>query len=234
MIQAPTPTSAESQIAESICSIKTEWVAFWREWIGGLRLVSQQRPLSYTFLAFGVALIGDSILGVLLVVFVQDVVGAGAQEFGWILTARGVGGVLGGLIVARVGPRVQPKNLMAYGLVGTGALLIIMLQAPILPVVLVTAVLVGLPVMSWMIAGQTWLQVHAEDQYRGRVFGALETYSALMGLFGIGFASLSGESVGVLYSLYISSLLFISAGLLAFFLLQPRFLKTGAVERKDF
>jgi MFS family permease len=230
LIQVPTQTSAESQIAEPIRSIKTEWVAFWREWIGGLRLVGQQRPLSYAFLAVGVAMIGDNIMGVLLVVFVQDVVGAGAQEFGWILTARGVGGVLGGLIIARVGPRVQPKNLMAYGLAGTGALLIIMLQAPILPVVIATVVLVGLPVMAWLIAGQTWLQVHAEDQYRGRVFGAFETYSALMGLLGIGFASLSGESVGVLYSLYISSLLFISAGLLAYFLLQPRFLKTGAVE----
>jgi predicted MFS family arabinose efflux permease len=230
LIQAPTQTSAESQIAEPIRSIKTEWVAFWREWIGGLRLVGQQRPLSYAFLAVGVAMIGDNIMGVLLVVFVQDVVGAGAQEFGWILTARGVGGVLGGLIIARVGPRVQPKNLMAYGLAGTGALLIIMLQAPIFPVVLATVVLVGLPVMAWLIAGQTWLQVHAEDQYRGRVFGAFETYSALMGLLGIGFASLSGESVGVLYSLYISSLLFISGGLLAYFLLQPRFLKTGAVE----
>ena len=137
---------------------------------------------------------------------------------------------MGGLIVARVGPRVQPKNLMAYGFAGTGALFIIMLQAPILSVVLAAEVLVGLPVMAWMIAGQTWLQVHTEDQYRGRVFGAFETYSALMGLFGIGFASLSGESVGVLYSLYISSLLFIFAGLLAYFLLQTRFLKTGAVE----
>jgi MFS family permease len=230
LIRVPTQTSAESQIAEPIRSIKTEWVAFWREWIGGLRLVGQQRPLSYAFLAVGVAMIGDNIMGVLLVVFVQDVVGAGAQEFGWILTARGVGGVLGGLIIARVGSRIQPKNLMAYGLAGTGALLIIMLQAPILSVVLATVVLVGLPVMAWLIAGQTWLQVHAEDQYRGRVFGAFETYSALMGLFGIGFASLSGESVGVLNSLYISSLLFISGGLLAYFLLQPRFLKTGAVE----
>jgi MFS family permease len=232
LIQAPTPTSAEGQIAEPDRSIRTVWVAFWREWMGGLRLVGKHRPLSYAFLALGVALIGDSIMTVLFVVFVQDVVGAGAQEFGWILTARGVGGVLGGLVVARVGPRIQPKNLMAYGMAGIGALFIIMLQFPVLPVVLATAVVVGLPVMAWMIAGQTWLQVHAGDQYRGRVFGASETYSALMGLLGIGFATLSGESLGVLFSLYVSSLLFISAGLLAYFLLRPRFLKAGAVEAR--
>lgn len=230
LIKEPKPAAEEGQIAEADLSIRMEWVKFWRDWIGGLRLVSQRRPLSYAFIATGVALIGDSIMGVLLVVFVQDVVGVGAQEFGWILTARGVGGVLGGLIIARVGPRFKPKNLMAYGMAGAGAVLIIMLQFPSLPVVLSSAVLVGLPVMAWMIAGQTWLQVHAEDQYRGRVFGAFETYSALMGLLGIGFATLSGESLGVLFSLYVASLLLISGGMLAYLLLRPRFLKVDLVE----
>ena len=94
LIKEPKPAAEEGQIAEADRSIRMEWVTFWRDWIGGLRLVSQRRPLSYAFIAAGVALIGDSIMGVLLVVFVQDVVGVGAQEFGWILTARGVGGVL--------------------------------------------------------------------------------------------------------------------------------------------
>jgi predicted MFS family arabinose efflux permease len=230
LIQSPELTMAESQIAEHDRSFRTEWLAFWRDWIGGLRLVSQRRPLSYAFIATGIALIGDSIMGVLLVVFVQDVVGVGAQEFGWILTARGIGGVLGGLIIARVGPRFQPKNLIAYGMVGVGVVLIIMIQFPVLPVVLAAGVLVGLPVMAWMIAGQTWLQVSAEDRYRGRVFGAFETYSAFMGLIGIGFATLSGESLGVLFSLYVASLLLISGGMLAYLLLRPRFLKAGVVE----
>lgn len=228
LIQTPTSRSEESLIAKADRSIRMEWVDFWREWLAGLRLVSQRRPLSYAFLAFGVAFVGDSILSVLLVVFVQDVVGAGAQQFGWILTARGIGGVLGGLIVARFGSRIRPKNLMAYGMAGTGILLFIMLQFPILPIVLVAGVAVGLPVMAWMIAGQTWLQVHTEDQYRGRVFGAFETYSALMGLIGIGFAIMSGESVGTVFSLYISVLLFISGGLLAYFLLRSRVLEAGA------
>ena len=170
-------------------------------------------------------MIGDNILGVLLVVFVQDVVGAGAQEFGWVLTARGIGGVLGGLIIARAGPRFTPKNLMAFGMAGAGVVLITMLLFPVLPVVISGAILVGLPVMAMLIAGQTWLQVNAEDQFRGRVFGAFETYAALMGLLGIGFATFSGESLGVLVDLYVSSLLYISGGLLAYFLLLPRFLK---------
>ena len=230
-IQAPPTALVDGQKEKHTRSIKTEWVAFWKDWVGGVKLVSRYRPLSFVFLAVGISLIGDSIMGVLLVVFVQDVVGAGAQEFGWILTARGVGGVLGGLIVAHIGLRFQPKNLIAFGMVGVGALLILLLQFPVLAVVLPVIVLVGLPVMAWMIAGQTWLQTHTDDQYRGRIFGAFETYSALMGLLGIAFASLSGESVGALFSLYIAALLFIAGGLMAYFLLRPRFLKEGTANR---
>jgi len=145
LIQTRTSTSGKSMIAEAERSIRMEWVDFWREWIARLRLVSQRRPLSNAFLTFGVAFVGDSILGVLLVVFVQDVVGAGARQFGWILTARGIGGVLGGLVVARFGSRIRPKDLLAFGMAGSGILLSIMLQFPILPIVLVAAVAVGLP-----------------------------------------------------------------------------------------
>jgi predicted MFS family arabinose efflux permease len=222
LIHAPASPSDRSLTVATTRSIRTQWVDFWREWIGGLQLVRQSRPLSYAFLASGVALVGDSIMGVLLVVFVQDVVHAGAQEFGWLLTARGVGGVLGGLVVARLGGRMRPQNLMAYGMAGSGAFLFIMLQFPTLPVILGAAVAAGLPVMAWLIAGQTWLQVHAEDQYRGRVFGVFGTYSALMGLLGMGFATLCGASLGVVPSLCISATLFICGGLLAYFLLRPR------------
>jgi MFS family permease len=225
LIQSPAATLAKNQIESAERSIREERFEFWKDWLGGLRLVSQRRPLSYAFLTIGAALVADSIMSVLLVVFVQNVVGAEAQEFGWILTARGVGGVIGGLIVARVGARIQPKNLISMGMLGAGILLMVMLQFPTLPVVLTVAVVVGLPAMAWMIAGQTWMQVHSEDEYRGRVFGAFETYAALMGLLGIGFATLSGESLGALFSLYTAALLFIFAAVLAYIILQPRFLK---------
>lgn len=224
LIRESAITAAETRINKTERPLRTQWIEFWKQWIGGLQLVKGHRPLSFAFIAIGIALIGDSIMGVLLVVFVQDIVGAGAQEFGWVLTARGVGGVIGGLFIARVGPRYQPQNLLAFGMAGAGALLLFMLQIPTLPVIFTIVILVGFPVMALMIAGQTWLQVHSQDQYRGRVFGAFETYGAIMGLLGIGFATLTGESLGVLFSLYAAGLLFVSAGILAYLLLRPRFL----------
>lgn len=201
-------------------SSRAEWLAFWKEWLAGLKLVFGQPTLSYVFLAIGIALIGDSILSVLLVVFVQDVVGVGATEFGWILTARGLGGVLGGLIVAQLGSRVRSRDLMTFGLIGSGIVLFLMVQTPDLRFVLAAALAVGLPVMAWLIAGQTWLQKNAPDEFRGRVFGAFETTSALMGLAGMAFATLFGESFGVVPSMNIAALLYALAGVAIFFLMR--------------
>lgn len=54
LIQPPSTTSEKSMIQEAESSVRMEWVNFWREWIAGLKLVSQRRPLSFAFLAFGI------------------------------------------------------------------------------------------------------------------------------------------------------------------------------------
>jgi hypothetical protein len=46
-----------------------------------------------------------------------------------------------------------------------------------------------------------------------------------MGLLGIGFATLPGVSIGAISSLYAAGLLFIAAEVLAYVLLQARFLR---------
>ena len=58
----------------------------------------------------GIALLGDSILTVLLVAFYQDVVGVGPTEFGLVLTLRGVAGILGGLVMSAVGQQIQTQS----------------------------------------------------------------------------------------------------------------------------
>ena len=59
---------------------------FWGELRAGIKLVLNNKPLSRIFLVLGIALLGDSILTVLLVAFYQDVVGVGPTEFGLVLT----------------------------------------------------------------------------------------------------------------------------------------------------
>jgi predicted MFS family arabinose efflux permease len=104
---------------------------FLNEFTDGLKLVSGKPALSRIFLVLGIAMLGDSILTVLLVAFFQGVVGVGSAEFGVVLTVRGVAGILGGLVMSAIGTRFRPYHLITFGLIITGVALVAMVLFPI-------------------------------------------------------------------------------------------------------
>lgn len=63
---------------------------------------------------------GYGIVTVLLLAFVREVLHGSALVSGWLFTAQGVGGIIGGLLIGRMGPRVPPGRLFAAGLGATG------------------------------------------------------------------------------------------------------------------
>lgn len=193
---------------------------FWREFLAGIKLVASRPPLSRIFLVLGIALLGDSILTVLLVAFFQDVVGVGSTEFGLVLTVRGVAGILGGLVMGAVGSRFEPNQLIPFGLIATGIALVAMVFWPIFTITLLIMILLSVPLMAWLISSQTWIQTHAPGEYRGRVFGVYGTVSALLMLVGMAFASGLGDSLGISNTLYIGGAVYIFSGLLAAVLLR--------------
>ena len=192
---------------------------FWGELRAGIKLVLNNKPLSRIFVVLGIALLGDSILTVLLVAFYQDVVGVGPTEFGMVLTVRGVAGILGGLVMSAVGHKFKPNHLIPFGLVTTGIGLVAMVFWPIYAVSLLIMILLSVPLMAWLISSQTWIQTHAPDEFRGRVFGVLETFSALLMLLGMAFASGMGETLGISNTLYVGGAIYILSGILAAVLL---------------
>jgi hypothetical protein len=84
---------------------------------------------------------------------------------------------------------------------------------------LVVMILLSVPLMAWLISGQTWIQSHAPGEFRGRVFGVYGTFSALLMLVGMAFASGLGETLGISNTLYFGGGIYIVSGVFAFFLL---------------
>ena len=194
--------------------------AFWGELKSGLRLVKNNQPLSRIFLVLGIAMLGDSILTVLLVAFYQDVVGIGPTEFGMVLTVRGLAGILGGLVMSAFGNKFKPSFLIPFGLIGTGIGLVAMVIWPIYTISLLIMILISVPLMAWLISSQTWIQTYSPEEYRGRVFGAYGTFSALLALVGMAFASGLGDTLGISVTLYFGGAIYILSGLLAVVLLR--------------
>jgi predicted MFS family arabinose efflux permease len=212
--EEPTTTAADEGSAGSAIS------AFWGEFVAGIKLVASKPPLSRIFLVLGVALLGDSILTVLLVAFFQDVVGVGSTEFGLVLTVRGVAGILGGIVMGAIGSKFEPNHLISFGLIATGIALVAMVIWPIYAINLLIIILLSVPLMAWLISSQTWIQSHAPGEYRGRVFGVYGTFSALLMLVGMAFASGLGDTLGISNTLYVGAAVYIFSGLLAVVLLR--------------
>ena len=158
-IRVPSITSVSSSTPEG--STSSAISAFWKEFKSGLRLVKNNQPLSSIFLVLGIAMVGDSILTVLLVAFYQDVVGVGPTEFGMVLTLRGVAGILGGLVMSAFGNKFKPNHLISYGLIGTGIGLVAMVIWPIYTISLLIMILISIPLMAWLISSQTWIQTYS-------------------------------------------------------------------------
>ena len=202
-IQVP---SKVPEIEEMTSSAQGKSISdFIEELRAGFKLVLNSLPLSRIFLVIGIAFLADSILTVLFVAFFQDVVGVGSTEFGIALTVRGLAGILGGLFIGAVGNKFKPKHLISLGLIGTGIGLGAMVFWPKYVISLVILVLLSVPIMSWLLSCRTWIQSHSPEDYRGRVFGGLETFNALLMLIGMGFASGVGDTIGISTTLYISA-----------------------------
>ena len=202
--------------------LREAWRRFWRDWLSGLRYIKQVRILAYTFSIVAFALLGDAIISALLVVFIQDEMGLSSVEFGWMMTARGIGGLFGGLLLAQIGQKLTQTGLVAWGLMLSGGLIMLMVLFPTLAVVLPLLILAGITAIGFLIGSQTILQTESEEQYRGRVFGAYGTTLTLLMLIGSGLAGLLADRVGSIPLMTAAAIIFILAGVLAFLLYGRR------------
>jgi len=215
-VVAPRTQTAIAEVAADVSG----WLQVWREWIGGLRLVAQDTILRNLFIVIGIALFGDAILSALLAVFAQDVAGFSAADYGWLLTARGIGGIVGGIVIAQVGPRLSNGLMITAGLIVSGLAILVMVTVPTLAVIVGLMVLAGPALMAWIIGMQTVMQQSTEDSFRGRVFGAYGTTSTILMFVGAGLAGLMADTVGTSLLMAASAIIYVVAGVVAWFLLS--------------
>jgi MFS family permease len=177
-------------------------------------------------IAQGIAMLGQGMFNVLLVPYVQERLHAGPVEFGWLVSAQGVGGIVGGLAVAHVARIVAARHLVVLGLISAGGVLLAAAGIPVLYVVLALLAIVGAPVVGWMVGLQTLLQHGTDEAYLGRVMGAFATCNTAFLLCGVLIAAGLGGWLDIQLMLMLAGGLFVTAGLVAFIGLPRRGIAT--------
>lgn len=212
--------SLAPSVAQAAKVVQTRWRSVWREWVDGLSLVVRSSLFRNLFIIVGVGLLGDAVISALFAPFAQEVAGFTAADYGWSLAARGVGGLVGGLVIARVGPMLSPRGMLNGGLFGTGLLLLTVVLVPKLPVVLTLMIVAGPVYMAWIICMQTVLQKETEDRFRGRVFGAYGTISMLVTFVGSGLGGSLADALGIRNLMISATVIYMAAGVTGWMLLR--------------
>lgn len=144
---------------------------------------------------------------VLVPVFVKDVLKMGSGEYGFIMSAMGLGALIGSVILASISHR-GVKNYYIFG--GALFLSIFLILFGIQKSALISSVMIalaGIAMIVYLNSTNTTLQVNSEDRFRGRVMGF---YSLVFG----GFTPIGSMYAGTLSQYLGSGLTFIISGVI--------------------
>jgi predicted MFS family arabinose efflux permease len=213
LIKAENTAPKRAPDAETKNEVSNPLRIFRREWLAGLKYIKSRRALKGLFIIMGIALFGDAILSAILVVFVQQDLGFSAVEYGWMMTARGIGGLIGGLLIGQFGSKFKPTQLISGGLLISGASIYLLLTLPSLLIIMSVLIIIGPALMAWLISLQTIAQKETEDSYRGRVFGTIGATSTFIMFFGSAIAGFMADQIGSLILIAAAATFYLLAGI---------------------
>jgi MFS family permease len=193
---------------------------FWKEWLEGINIVRLNRVVTILFITIVLLNFGGVMIDPMAAPYIVDVVKAGPQVFGWLVTIQAVGGILGGLLAGKVGQRMDTARLYGWSELVLGVIIFIRYNIPYLPVLFVMTFLIGLPAALGSAALDTLFQQKVPNSHLGRIIGALNTTVGLTSLFGVlGISGLLGEVLGIIPVLNIAAAITFFTGVLILVLL---------------
>lgn len=127
---------------------------------------------------------------VLLPIFAGDILGLGAEGFGLLFSAAGVGAVLGGALLAVLGNMRRPALFIGSAMLVYASSLLVFSRSHSLALSLVMLALTGAAQLSQLATTNSILQIRAPDVLRGRVIsvflwvhgGAIPLGSLMLGV----------------------------------------------------
>jgi len=133
---------------------------------------------------------------VLMPVMARDVLGRGAAEFGWMMSAVGVGALAGALGIAVLSYRLRRGRLLSFAAVGFGVFDVAFALSRSLPLTMVALVMLGFSMILMTALTNTLLQTIAPDELRGRVVAFYAWAFLGLGPFGALQAGMVAEQFG--------------------------------------
>lgn len=198
-----------------------------RHLLEGMRYVCRERRLRILLLLFAVVGIFGWSYSVLLPAYARDILGVDERAYGTLLSANGLGALIGALTVASYGTRFPPRVFILGGLWIFSAMLLLLSFVRWYPLALICMAIGGWGMLLYFATTNTMLQTSASDSMRGRVMGIWAlVFGGMMPLGGLESGLLS-EAVGVPWTVALGALVCAGAGVVTWWAIRRNPLPAG-------
>src|SRR6202047_1087972 len=177
------------------------------------------RTILLLFLAVGI--FGWSYM-VIMPAFARDVLGRGADGYGVLMSASGVGALVGALVVATYGHLFTPRKLALGGVWLFSSALLAFSLTRNLYVALIFLTLVGFGMLLFFSTSNTALQTILPDEMRGRVMGVWSLVFGAMIPLGSLEAGALAHWLGTPFALAFGAIVCAVSGLVTLFVIRRR------------
>jgi predicted MFS family arabinose efflux permease len=164
----------------------------------GLRHVLTTPPLRRLLRVTAVFYLANGAVTALLVPFARSELQAGAAAFGYLLTALGVGYVVGTLFARRIINRFSTQGAVVACVPLLAGCYLLAFQPVDYAATLVGFAAAGAPAVVLLVAVQTEYQRRTPDVLLGRVAAAFLTVEMTVSVIGAGIGCLLADRVGIL------------------------------------
>jgi DHA3 family macrolide efflux protein-like MFS transporter len=201
-------------------SDKTNVRVIWNQLVEGLLFIRYSSSLLHAIITTAVATLGFGAIVVLGIIYLDEVLGIGAQGLGFLYAFQGLGVVVGGMMIGNFASRVRTNRIVGGCMVTLGLAIIAFAVAPSYPLVLVAVAIIGLSIVAARAALVTLTQLLVPNEKLGRVESAVTmvigaSTSASMALSGV-----FGDLIGVQAVFIAAGVITILAGVAASYTLQ--------------
>ncbi len=191
-----------------------------RHLIEGFRYAAGQRRVRILLMLFAVVGIFGWSYSVLLPAYASDVLHVGERGYGALLSANGLGALLGALTVATYGTRVRPRLLILGGLWVFSGMLVLLAIVRWYPLALACMAIGGWGMLLYFSTTNTLIQTSVVNEMRGRVMGIWAlVFGGMMPLGGIESGFLS-QAVGVPWTVGTGGLICAGAGFVVLWVIR--------------
>lgn len=181
---------------------ETSAAGAWRE---GMRLVGADRDIRVAFLSTATWSVAQGMFVVLFVVFVSRVLDDSAGVTGVLRGVQAIGGLMGGVFLATLGHRTEPRRLMITGATSFGLLSLVLWNTAYVThseaVYVALFIAVGIPGIASNSGVFSLLQGRVANDELGRVFSIFYVVNNSFQCLGMLVGGLLGDRINVTFVL---------------------------------